>query len=163
MLKQGIMLIGDAKYSLYELKTKDFYRFDITENGAEFSSPNTSSVLFSCYKRKRRRWYGDMELYGKYIDAVKGLLARAGCGDAEVSPTTSQHSFRRLEIIQRLFGRNDLGRVADVRHDLLHGLVGRPAPAASNCWLNHSYRIMPPTSQSGFGGCCYGIHLIVPS
>ena len=78
MLKKGIMLIGDTKYNLYELKTKGFYRFDIVKNGAEFSNPDTSSVLFSCYKRKRRRRYGDMELYRKYIDAVTFLQKMQG-------------------------------------------------------------------------------------
>jgi len=49
MLKKGLMLIGDAKYILYELKTKNFYRFDIMEKDGEFHL-GVGSVLFSLYR-----------------------------------------------------------------------------------------------------------------
>ena len=93
MLKKGIMLIGDAKYSLYELKMKDFYRFDIIEKGAEFNGIDTSTVLFSCYKKKRRRWYGDMELYQKYMDAVTFLKKMQG-------ETISESGWKKSSITQ---------------------------------------------------------------
>ena len=77
MLKKNLMLIGDAKYILYELKTRKFYRFDIMEKGGEFHL-GVGYVLFSLYRKKRRKWYGDMELYQKYIDTVTFLQKMQG-------------------------------------------------------------------------------------
>ncbi|MCL2004091.1 MAG: hypothetical protein FWG72_08835 [Oscillospiraceae bacterium] len=69
MLNKGHMYIGDTAYTLHELKTGNFYRFDIVKNGAEFHM-DVDSILFSYYKTKRRKSYGDAALYQKYIDTV---------------------------------------------------------------------------------------------
>jgi sugar-specific transcriptional regulator TrmB len=72
MLKEGTMRIDAAEYTLYELRTKNIHRFDIVKKGSEFHV-DADSVLFSFYRKKRRRVYGDKELYQKYIDTVRTL------------------------------------------------------------------------------------------
>ena len=69
MLKQGLMRIGSSEYTLYELQSKGFHRLDIVRKGAELQF-DVSAVLFSFYKKKRRRQIGDALLYQKYSDTV---------------------------------------------------------------------------------------------
>lgn len=77
MFKHGSMSIGNAMYTLYEMKIKGFYRFDIMKKGGEFNV-DVGSVLFSYYKRKRRKRYGDEELFRQYIDTVTALQKMQG-------------------------------------------------------------------------------------
>ena len=62
MLNTGHMYIGDSVYTLHELKTENFYRFDILKYGAEFHM-DVDDIPFSCYRVKRLRCWGDVSLY----------------------------------------------------------------------------------------------------
>ena len=77
MLNKGHMYIGDAVYTLHELKTENFYRFDIVKNGAEFHM-DVDAILFSYYRGKRLRCWGDDSLYQTYIDTVASLKMMRG-------------------------------------------------------------------------------------
>jgi hypothetical protein len=77
MLKKGIMRINDTAYTLYELKTENYYRFDILKEDRDFHM-DVDSILFSCYKFKNRKIYGDKTLYQKYIDTVTFLKKMQG-------------------------------------------------------------------------------------
>jgi hypothetical protein len=82
MLKRGMMRIGDAEYTVYELRVKGFYRLDIVKKGGAFHV-DADSVLFSCffssYRRKRQKQFGDAALYQKYretVDSLRGMPGR---------------------------------------------------------------------------------------
>jgi hypothetical protein len=77
VLKSGWMYIGETVYTLYELKTEKIYRFDIVKKGRTFHE-DLDAVLFSCYKTKRRKSYGDTTLYQKYIDTVAHVKKMRG-------------------------------------------------------------------------------------
>jgi hypothetical protein len=77
MLKKGAMRINDTVYTLYELRTKNYYRFDILKEDGDFHM-DVTSVLFSCYTFKNRKIYGDKRLYQRYKDTVTYLKKMQG-------------------------------------------------------------------------------------
>jgi ribosomal protein S10 len=77
MLKKGTMRIGETVYTLYELKTENYYRFDILKEDGDFHM-DVDFILFSCYKFKNRKIYGDRRLYQRYIDTVTFLKKMHG-------------------------------------------------------------------------------------
>jgi hypothetical protein len=106
MLKKGIMRIGDTVYTLYELKTENYYRFDILKEDGDFHM-DVDSILFSCYTFKNRKIYGDKRLYQSYKDTVT-FLKRMKCETTSESKWEYGHYIRTVqkgEIGSRLITR----------------------------------------------------------
>lgn len=66
MLREGVFITPEETYSIYEIDTKGFFRFDITEHNAVFQI-DIGAVKYSLVQRKNARTYGDAELYEKYL------------------------------------------------------------------------------------------------
>ena len=79
MLKRGSMRIGDANFTVYELRVKGFYRLDIMKKGSAFHI-DAGDALFACYKLRNRplKKAGDERLYQKYKDTVTSLTKMSG-------------------------------------------------------------------------------------
>lgn len=84
MLKQGIFTDKRGiSYSIYELSSKGFYRFDITRENATFhTDPN--AVIFSIVRKRKTYTFGDESLYEDY----KELLALSSVIKAPIEKST---------------------------------------------------------------------------
>lgn len=70
MLREGVFVTPEETYSLYEIDTNGFFRFDIIEHNAVFQI-DIGSVKYSIVQRKHAKTFGDASLYTKYL-SLKG-------------------------------------------------------------------------------------------
>ena len=84
MLRQGIFTTPrGSMYSIFEVNESNFYRFDITEDGAQFHI-DYESVIYSQVRRKKTYEYGDRTIYNEYST----ILREANSVNAQSIPET---------------------------------------------------------------------------
>ena len=73
MLRQGLFITPrGSTYNFFEVEEQNFYRFDITTQGAEFHT-DVEAIIYSLVRRKKTYTYGDDTIHKEYTKFMRDV------------------------------------------------------------------------------------------